>query len=117
MSAAQFREEHLVRAAFARLAPIAFGFALGAVAGFALWLATVLLILKGAPPGEPVGPHLALIGQFVPLYSVSALGSAMGALAGFAGGFVLGVVVASGWNLGHYIWLVTLARRFDSAAP
>lgn len=106
----------MVRAAFARLHPFALGTALGTVTGLGLWAATVLLLLKGGLPGEPVGPHLVLIAQFVPFYSVSAAGSLVGGLAGFLGGFLLGVALAAGWNLGHYLWLATLARRFDSAA-
>jgi tetrahydromethanopterin S-methyltransferase subunit F len=75
------------------------GLALGAICGLVIFLATNWLLLKGGhynAEGEYlVGPHLELLSQFFPGYSVSFLGSCVG----FAYGFVFGVLAgtAMGW--------------------
>ena len=70
---------------------------LGLMTGLLIFVATNWLVIKG---GESVGPHLALLGQFFPGYSVSFLGS----LAGLAYGTALGSV--AGWSIARvYNWL------------
>ncbi len=68
------------------------GLALGMILGLGLFVATNWLVLKG---GDPVGPHLQLLGQYFIGYRVSFLGS----LIGFAYGFALGALSGSllGW--------------------
>jgi hypothetical protein len=66
------------------------GITTGLTAGLGLFLATNWLVLKG---GDPIGPHLALLAQFLPGYRVTFLGS----LIGFAWAFVLGF--ATGWGV------------------
>jgi hypothetical protein len=70
----------------------ALGLALGLLFGLAIFIATNWLVLKG---GEPVGPHLSLLGQYFIGYKVSFLGS----LVGFAYGFGLGSLCGAsiGW--------------------
>ena len=51
-----------------RLNARAWGIALGLLFGLALFLATALLVMKGGPN---VGPHLGLIGEYVPGYRVT----------------------------------------------
>jgi len=70
----------------------ALGLALGLLFGLAIFIATNWLVLKG---GEPVGPHLSLLGQYFIGYKVSFLGSFIG----FAYGFTLGTLSGSliGW--------------------
>ncbi len=63
---------------------------LGLMTGLLVFVATNWLVIKG---GDRVGPHLALLGQFFPGYSVSFLGS----LLGLAYGSVLGAV--AGWSI------------------
>ena len=63
---------------------------LALMTGMHVFVATNWLELKG---GEPNGPHLALLGQFLPGYSVSFLGS----LVGLAYGAALGA--AAGWSI------------------
>ena len=63
---------------------------LGLMTGLLVFLATNWLVIKG---GSPVGPHLALLSEFFPGYSVSFLGS----LVGLAYGAVLGA--AAGWSM------------------
>jgi hypothetical protein len=69
-----------------RLNARAWGVALGFLFGAGLFLATAFLVVKG---GETVGPHLALIGQYLPGYRVTW----GGALIGFAYLFVIGYAV------------------------
>jgi hypothetical protein len=107
------RGEMIVRAAFARFDLIALAVAFGAVCAIALWSATAILLFKGAPPGVAVGPHLALLTNFLPGYSVSWSGSLVGLFYGFLIGAVLGVLIALIWNLVHHVYLVAMvARRY-----
>lgn len=73
----------------------------GFVFGFGLFLATILLVLKG---GHNVGGHLRLLGEFFPGYRVTRVGS----LIGFAWGFLTGYV--TGWLLGTIYNLVVKLR-------
>ena len=69
-----------------------FGLALGLVCGLAIFLATNWLVIKG---GDPVGPHLALLGQYFIGYRVSFFGSFIGLAYGFALGTFFGMFI--GW--------------------
>jgi hypothetical protein len=73
------------------------GLGTGLVAGLGLFVATNWLVLKG---GEVVGPHLALLGQFLPGYEVTFVGSVIG----IAFGLVLGV---AGRYLGSALFIHT----------
>lgn len=108
-------DDRLVKAAFARLDVVALGVALGALAGLSLWLATVYLLLKGAPPGGHIGPHLGLLANFLPFYSVSWSGGIVGAAEAFAIGLATGALLAMAWNLVHHIWLMLIVRRTYAA--
>ncbi len=68
------------------------GLVLGILLGLAIFIMTNWLVIKG---GDPVGPHLGLLGQFFIGYRVSFLGS----IIGFAYGFALGTLCGSliGW--------------------
>lgn len=76
-----------------RLNAHAWGLALGIVFGVGLLVATNILVLKGGPV---VGPHLALLGAYLPGYRVTFAGSVVGliwgAVIGYAAGWVLGSV-------------------------
>lgn len=63
---------------------------LGLMTGLLVFVATNWLVIKG---GSPVGPHLALLSEFFPGYSVSFLGS----LVGLAYGAAVGA--AAGWSM------------------
>ena len=62
----------------------------GLAGGTGLFIATVWLLIRG---GDPVGPHLTLLNNFFPGYSVTWLGAPVG--------FVYGALVgaAAGWSL------------------
>jgi hypothetical protein len=107
----QGRGELIVRAAFARFDIVALAIAMGCVCAFSLWAASVILLVKGAPPGVNVGPHLALLTNFLPGFSVSWFGSFVGLLYGFLIGVVLGGLIAFVWNVVHHIYLVLFVTR------
>jgi hypothetical protein len=86
----------IVLTRLARLNATVQGLVFGTLLGGTIFLATNWLILKG---GEPVGPHLALLGQFFIGYRVTFLGSLIGLGYGFATGFLAGYLVAMLYNL------------------
>jgi tetrahydromethanopterin S-methyltransferase subunit B len=60
-----------------------------------------------------VGPHLALLANFLPGYSVSWPGSVMGLIYGFLIGLGLGGLIAVLWNIVHHIYLaLAVTRRY-----
>lgn len=69
---------------------LAVGVAIGAMSGVILWVATVVLLLRG---GENVGLHLNLLAVFFPGYSVTWAGSWIGLVWGFIAGAVSGALV------------------------
>jgi len=68
------------------------GLSLGLVFGLGLFAATNWLIIKG---GDPVGPHLQLLGQYFWGYDVTFRGSLIGSAYGFALGYAIGISI--GW--------------------
>ena len=68
----------------------------GIVCGVVLFAMTAWLLVKG---GEVVGPHLALLGQYLPGYNVTWPGSFLGLLYGLVLGFVFGYCVSWLYNL------------------
>ena len=77
---------------------VARGVVTGLLAGLGIFAATNWLVLKG---GEHVGPHLALLAQFFPGYSVTFAGSLIGLAYGCVIGFVIGYGFARVYN-----WIV-----------
>lgn len=75
-----------------RLNARAWGIAVGLLFGLAIFLATVLLVVKGGPT---VGPHLALLGQYLPGYRVTWAGSFVGFVYLFVIGYAVGRII--GW--------------------
>jgi hypothetical protein len=88
--------ELILERAVLRLNANILGIVLGIITGLAIFVATNFLILKGGPV---VGPHLALLGNFFPYYSVTFLGSIVGFCWGLLSGYVAGFVIASIYNL------------------
>jgi hypothetical protein len=95
---------------FAKLDRVALGVASGVVAGMGLCLATLALVLKG---GDVVGPHLGLLGQFLPGYEVSVAGSLVGLAWGAAGGFAVGWTFAVLRNAAALATLMLVRRRVE----
>ena len=105
------RGEWIVRSAFARFDLVALGIAMGCVGALCLWAATAVLLVKEAPSGVAVGPHLALLANFLPGYNVSWPGSIVGLFYGFLLVLGFGVLIAMVWNIAHHIYLVQAVTR------
>ena len=104
-------DQAVLMAGFARMDVVALAVAMGALFALALFLLTAMLLVKGAPPGQPVGPHLALLGAYFPGYTVSWGGSVIVALYGAALGAILGFVWAVLWNLSHFLYIALVLIR------
>ena len=89
-------ERQQVRQAFARTSEQGWGLALGFLSALGLFLATVVLLLKPSP--YPVGPHLGLLGVYLPGYSVSWTGAVIGAGYAFFLGYGAGRTIATVYN-------------------
>lgn len=102
-------QEALTRV-FEKLDPVAFALSMGLMTGIVLFLATLLLALKG---GDVVGPNLQLLGEFLPNYSVTVHGS----LLGLGYGFLLGAVCGWGFayvrNTALFAYMAVMDRRIQ----
>jgi len=104
-------DEAILRTAFARIEPVAMAVALGSISGLLLFIATAILLLKGASPGTSVGPHLALISIYLPGFHVSWAGAVVGACYFWVIGAIAGFILATLWNLTHHLFIaVTVVR-------
>jgi hypothetical protein len=63
--------------------------------GLGLFIATVVLVLKG---GQNVGEHLALLSVYFPGYRVTWVGAFLGFIYAFVIGYALGRVVGTVYN-------------------
>ena len=81
--------------AVARLRAEVMAIVFGAVGGLAMFVATAWLVLRGGPV---VGPHLGLLGNYFPGYSVSWPGAFLGALYGILCGAIAGWTIAWIYN-------------------
>jgi len=89
------RDEELLRRAVLQLNGHVLGLVFGIICGLVIFIATNWLVLKG---GDPVGPHLSLLGQFFLGYSVSFIGSFIGMAYGFVSGYIAGWIIAWVYN-------------------
>ena len=96
--------------AFPKLDRVAFGLSLGVAAGITLFLATLILVLKG---GDVVGPNLQLLSQYVPGYSVTALGSVLGLAYGFTYAFIGGWMLAFLRNTTVFLYMGIIHHRAE----
>lgn len=90
------QSELILERAVIRLNANILGLVLGIIGGLIIFLTTNFLLLKG---GEVVGPHLALLRNFFPYYSVTFLGSIVGFFWALVFGYVAGFLIASVYNL------------------
>ena len=88
-------EERALDEALVRVNEHAWGIALGLLCGVGLFLATELLVLRG---GAVVGPHLSLLGIYLPGYHVTWGGAFIGLAYGLALGYVTGLVIGAIYN-------------------
>jgi hypothetical protein len=87
--------EQELRLAVARLNERAWGITGGLLLGLGLFLATLVLVIKGGP--NP-GPHLSLLRVYFPGYRVTLLGSFVGFIYAFVVGYALGRLIGSVYN-------------------
>lgn len=73
----------------------AWGIAIGLLFGMGLFVATNVLVLKGGPR---VGPHLSLLGVYLPGYSVTFFGSLIGFVYLFVIGYGIGRLIGMVYN-------------------
>ena len=101
-------DEAVIEETFAHLDPVAFGAAIGTVAGSMLFAATVFLIIKGGPV---VGPMLGLLRHYLIGFEMSWGGAFVGAIETTGLGFGVGYSLARlrNWVLQAHAWLI--ARR------
>ena len=102
--------------ALAKLDVVAFVTASAAICGAGLLALTLFLVIKGAPPGIPVGPHLAHLALFFPGYSVTALGALVGFVYASVVGAVAGLLLALFWNAAHWAFLAVIRMRASLAS-
>jgi protoporphyrinogen oxidase len=109
----EVREEILeaaVAPALVKIDRLALGLSLGIASGVLLFLATLLLVLKG---GDVVGPNLGLLSQYFPGYTVTALGSLVGLVYGFLTGFAVGWTFALMRNVLVFASMAAMHRRAE----
>lgn len=75
-----------------RLNARAWGMAFGLLGGLGLFVATIVLVLKGGPD---VGAHLGLLANFFPGYRVTGLGAVVGFGYGFVTGYLVGWLIST----------------------
>lgn len=86
-----------------RLSRNVLGLTLGMLVAAGIFLATIILVIKGGPD---VGSHLQLLNQYFPGYRVTWGGSFLGAFYGFLVGYINGWIIASVYN-----WVVLLRHK------
>jgi protoporphyrinogen oxidase len=96
--------------AFRKLDRVALGLSMGTIAGLLVFLATIILVLKG---GDVVGPRLQLLNQYFPGYTVTMFGSLLGLCYGFITGFVGGWGFAFLRNASVFLYTALIQRRAE----
>jgi hypothetical protein len=88
-------ERRAIQKTILRIHEQGWGIAFGLIFGLGLFAATIVLVIKG---GEPLGPHLSLLGLYFPGYSVSVTGGLIGFVYAFVLGYGVGRVIATVYN-------------------
>ena len=88
-------ERQAIQKAFQRVSEQGWGLAIGFLAALGLFLATAILVVKGGP--NP-GPHLGLLGIYLPGYSVTWPGAFIGAAYAFFIGYAVGRTIGTVYN-------------------
>jgi hypothetical protein len=88
--------EQQLASAIRRLNARAWGWAFGLIFGLGLFLATMVLVIRGGPD---IGAHLGLLSVFLPGYNVSWLGAVIGFVYLFVIGYGVGRLIGSVYNL------------------
>jgi hypothetical protein len=89
------QERQILQKRLARANEQGWGIALGLLGGIGLFLATLVLVVKG---GANPGPHLGLLGVYFPGYSVSWPGAFIGFVYAFVVAYAIGRTIATLYN-------------------
>lgn len=94
-------EDAVIEVAFAKIDPLALGIAVGAVSGVGIFMASVVLLLKGGPAP---GLTLSLLGNYLFGFDVTWGGAVIGLLEGGLLGCAVGALAAGlrNWTLTGY---------------
>jgi hypothetical protein len=87
--------EEAVKATILRLNARAWGISFGLVLGGGLFVATLVLVLRGGPQ---VGQHLGMLSVFLPGYRVTWGGAFIGFVYLFVLGYALGRLIGAVYN-------------------
>ena len=90
------QESKAVKRTTLQLNAQAWGVSFGLLCGLGLFVATMLLLLKGGPN---VGQHLQLLSVYLPGYRVTVAGAFLGFVYMFVVGYALGRVVGVVYNV------------------
>ena len=88
-------EERTVQRAILRINAQAWGISFGMLLGLGLFIATIVLVIKGGPN---VGEHLSLLSIYFPGYRVTWPGAFLGFMYAFVIGYALGRLVGTVYN-------------------
>lgn len=88
-------DDELIERGVLRINTVATAVGLGLLHGVVLFVATLFLALRD---GSAAGPHLGLLGQYFPGYSVSVLGSVVGFVYAFIVGAFAGFLLSTIYN-------------------
>jgi hypothetical protein len=89
------QERRVLREAAVRASEQGWGVAVGALFGVGLFLATMILVIKGGPD---TGAHLGMLGVYFPGYTVTWFGAFIGFVYAFVVGYAAGRTVATLYN-------------------
>ncbi len=95
MTALTDAEKTMVRRRMLALNSKAWGIAVGLLGALTLFIATIVLVLKG---GDSVGQHLGLLGVYLPGYRVTIVGACIGFVYLFVLGYALGRLLSYVYN-------------------
>ena len=95
-------------AIFARVDKTAFAFASGLIFFLGMFAITALLIIKR---NIPIEPNLHLLNGYLPGYHLTWFGNMIGSIYVGIIGAIIGLLVASLWNLVHYLYLAIIINR------
>ncbi|ULA64061.1 MAG: NAD(P)/FAD-dependent oxidoreductase [Nitrospira sp.] len=90
-AAVEETEDAVIEVAFAKIDPLALGVAVGVVSGLGIFMASVVLLLRGGPAP---GPTLSLLGNYLFGFDVTWPGAIIGLFEGGLLGFAVGSVAA-----------------------
>ena len=111
-AAVEETEDVLIESAFAKIDPLALGVAVGVVSGLGIFMASVVLLLRG---GSAPGPTLSLLGNYLFGFEVTWGGAVIGLLEGGLLGFAVGALAAGlrNWTLTGYAKFVRWRAERD----